>query len=197
MEPLQNVQLTDALLVLGGCMAISLVGAIGLLVIAARQIASIEIPEGADFFETLQVVPITVPLALDLLDMAFDVFSAPISWIILELLGLRALQMITLFEGLIPGTQVIPTMTIAWFIARVMKKKVRQSPLRGTLRDYQLQSQGQFGRLGGPPGDLADRYRRKALLPAGEDPLQGDMVDGEYDEIDGMDALLDEEESEY
>lgn len=194
---LQNIQLSDALLVIGGCMAVSLVGAIALLIIAARQVSEIEIPEGADFFETLQAVPITVPLALDLLDMAFDVFSAPISWIILELLGLRALQMITIFEGLIPGTQIIPTMTIAWFVAKAMKKKVRQSPLRGALHDYQLQSQGQFGRLGGPKGDLAERYRQKALLPAGEDALEGDMIDGEYDEIDGVDAMMDEEENEY
>jgi len=198
MEAIQSLQWREILLVVGGCMAVSLVSAIGLLIIAARQIADIEIPEGADFFETLQAIPITVPLALDLLDMAFDVFSAPISWIILELLGLRALQMITLFEGLIPGTQVIPTMTLAWIVSRVMKKKIRQSPLRGALHDYQLQSQGQLGRLGGPRGDLVDRYRRKALLPAGEDTTLGrDMIDGEYDEIDGVDALLDEEEGEY
>jgi hypothetical protein len=196
-EPLQNIQLTDALLALGGCMAVSLVGAIALLVVAARQVAEIEVPEGADFFETLQIVPITVPLALDLLDMAFDVFSAPISWIILELLGLRALQTITVFESLIPGTQLIPTLTIAWFIAKAMKKKVRQSPLRGALRDYQLQSQGQFGRLGGPTGDLAERYRRKALLPAGDEPLEDGMIDGEYDDIDGVADVLDEEENEY
>lgn len=194
---MENIQWTDVFLVVGGCMAVSLIGSIALFIVAARQVAEIEIPEGADFFETLQVVPITVPLALDLLDMAFDVFSAPISWIILELLGLRALQMITIFEGLIPGTQILPTMTLAWFIARVMKKKVRQSPLRGALHDYQLQSQEQFGRLGGGRGDLAGRYRRKALLPAGDDDLSGDMIDGEYDEIDGVDALLDEEENEY
>jgi hypothetical protein len=196
-EFLQNTQVIDALLVLGGCMAVALVGAIALLIVAARQAADIEIPEGADFFETLQAIPITVPLALDLLDMAFDVFSAPISWIVLEMLGLRALQMITVFEGLIPGTQLIPTMSIAWVLARVMKKKIRQSPLRGALHDYQLRSQGQFGRLGGGKGDLAERYRRKALLPGGDDTAGGNMIDGEYDEIDGVDALLDEEENEY
>lgn len=197
MEPLQNIQWADVFLVVGGCMAVSLIGAIALFIIAARQVSEIEIPEGADFFETLQAIPITVPLALDLLDMAFDVFSAPISWIILELLGLRPLQMITVFEGLIPGTQLIPTMTIAWVVSRVMKKKIRQSPLRGALHDYQLQSQGQFGRLGGGGGSLVDRYRRKALLPGGSDTLGSNIIDGEYDEIDGVDALLDEEESEH
>jgi len=110
---IQNIQWSDIFLVGGACIAMALVGAIALLVVAARQVAQIEVPEDADFFETLQLIPITVPLALDLLDMAFDVFSAPISWIILEMLGLRALQMITVFEGLIPGTQIIPTLTAA------------------------------------------------------------------------------------
>ena len=179
---LNNIQFSDVILVLGGCIAV----------------AQIEVPEDADFFETLQVIPITVPLALDLLDMAFDVFSAPISWIILELLGLRALQMITIFEGLIPGTQLIPTLTVAWFIAKGMKKKTRQSPLRQALHDYQLQSQGQgqYGRLGGPRGVLADRYRRQALLPTGEDLDDDMLLDGEYDEIDSVPDYLDDEEDD-
>src|SRR5258705_4569457 len=90
---------------------------ITLLVTAWQQVQDLQIPQEADFFETLQVLPITVPIALDLLDLAFDTFSAPITWILLELMGLRALQMITVIEGIIHGTGVIPTMTIAWFVA--------------------------------------------------------------------------------
>lgn len=186
MDTLTLPTLKEAALILGICAATALIGAIALLVLAARQIADIEIPENADFFETLQHVPITVPLALDLLDMAFDIFAAPISWIILELLGLQALQLITLFEGLIPGTQLIPTLTIAWFIARAMKKK-RRSQLQTTLSDYQLESRrARYNQLG-RGSSLADQYRRKAL-PAPDD----DFVEGEYFEED-----LDEPYPEY
>ena len=94
-------------------------GAIGLLVIAARQMREIDIPPDADFFETLRLIPITIPLALDMLDLVLDVFAAPLSWAILELLGLKALRFVTVTEGLIPGTQAIPTLTLAWVIARL------------------------------------------------------------------------------
>ncbi|HEC22289.1 MAG TPA: hypothetical protein ENI95_05160 [Chloroflexi bacterium] len=175
---IQDISLGNVLLVLAVCAGAALVGAIGLLVAAAQQVARIEIPEDADFFETLQLVPITVPLALDLLDMAFDIFSAPISWIILELLGLQALQLITVFEGLLPGTQLIPTMTAAWLLARAMRNRRRQSPLRGVLSDYQqMERQARLGELRRRSVSLADSYRRQPLLPP------DNIVDGEiYEE---------------
>ena len=177
MEIVQDIPLREALLVFGICAASALIGVIALLVSAANQIANIEIPEDADFFETLQYLPITVPLALDLLDLVFDFFAAPIAWVILELLGLQALQMITVFEGLIPGTQLIPTMTIAWVLARVMKRRKRKSQLRSALHDYQLERQARLGRLRSG-GSIADQHRRRAL------PSPDDALDGEYYEED-------------
>lgn len=177
---IQDMSLRDALLVLVACIAAALIGAIVLLVLAARQIANLDVPEDADFFETLQRVPITVPLALDLLDMAFDIFSAPISWIVLELLGLRALQLVTIFEGLIPGTQIIPTMTIAWVVARLMRRK-QPTPLRTALREYQLEQDAlRYGGLRRSRPLLAEQYRRRAL-PA---PYDEEAVEGEYFEED-------------
>jgi hypothetical protein len=177
MEATAGPTLREILIIFGICAAGSLAGAIALLIVAARQIANINIPEGADFFETLQHVPITVPLALDLLDMSFDIFSAPISWVILELLGLQSLQLITVFEGLVPGTQLIPTMTGAWIISRLMRKKPT-SEARLALDQYQIaQRRSRYGNLRG--GASADYYRRKAL--PGPDP---DIVDGEYFEED-------------
>lgn len=176
MDFLQDVTIQQAILVFGLFAAFALAGAVFLLVLAAQQIAGIEIPEDADFFETLQMLPITVPLALDLLDLAFDVFSAPISWLILELLGLKALQTITLFEGLIPGTQLIPTMTAAWVVARIMGKndKASDSRLRRNIRDYQLRAEDErYARLeGGRAEVLQDRYRQQPLLP----PSQNDST---------------------
>lgn len=174
--------LQDSILVIAICVAAAAAGAIALLVVAAHQIADIEIPQDADFFCTLQAVPITVPLALDLLDMAFDIFAAPIAWIILELLGLQALQAITIFEGLIPGTQLIPTMTGAWVIAKIMAKRKQDSELRGALQDYQLSSRAErYRRLRGQRPDLADQYRRRSLpAPGGTN----DVIEGEYIEED-------------
>lgn len=179
MEPLTNFDLGTVVLVIGLCIGAALVGAITLLVIAARQIADLEIPDGADFFETLQHIPITVPIALDLLDMAFDVFSAPIAWIVLELLGLQALQLITVFQGLIPGTQLVPTLTIAWTIARMMRKKKR-TELRSALHEYQLtERRSRYAQLRSGRSSLADQVQRKAL-PGPYD----DVIDGEYFEED-------------
>lgn len=186
----------ELLIGFGICAAGALAGAVALLVVASKQIADIEIPEGADFFETLQHLPITVPLALDLLDMAFDVFAAPISWVILELLGLQALQMITLFEGLIPGTQLIPTMTIAWVIARMMKKKPK-SELQRSLHEYQLEQRIQARRR------QLQSYRRDALpapdlsTPRSSSSSDQDVVEGEYFEEDMDHVPLDDDEEPW
>lgn len=174
---LQNLTLREVLLAFGICAAAAVIPAIVLLYIAGRQVAEIEIPEDADFFETLQHVPITVPLALDLLDGAFDIFAAPISWVILELMGLTALQMITVFEGIIPGTQLIPTMTIAWVVARLMRNK-RSTPLRESLHEYQQQNTLRRNY------SLRDQYRSQSLLPGGPDSnvIDGEFIDDDLDE---------------
>lgn len=170
----------ESLLIIVVCMGAALIGAIALLVVAARQIANMDIPEDADFFTTLQHVPITVPLALDLLDMAFDIFAAPISWIVLELLGLQALQMITVFEGLVPGTQLIPTLTIAWFVSKGMKNK-KPTKTRSALEQYQLERQRRSEALTAQTRSRADSYRRMAL----PDPFKdSEIVEGEYYEED-------------
>lgn len=170
--------LTRGLVAFGVCAAVALVGAITLLVIAARQILEINVPEDADFFETLQVVPITVPLALDLLDFAFDIFAAPIAWFVLEMLGLQALQMVTVFEGLIPGTQLIPTLTIAWGFARVVRRRKesggKQSALQTALQAEQ-QRRESFYR--GNAQQLAERYRQTPLLP--EDTVEAEFFEEE------------------
>lgn len=169
--------LRQSLLIIVLCMAGALIAAVALLITAARQIRDLDIPEEADFFETLQHVPITVPIALDLLDLAFDFFSAPIAWVILELMGLQALQMITVLEGIIPGTQVIPTMTIAWVLSRTIKKG--QTPARAALHDYQLADRrSRYEQLGRGRANV-ERYRQRSL--PGPD---SDIIEGEYYEED-------------
>ncbi len=82
------------------------------------RVRSIELPPGADFFTALQATPIAVVVLLDLLDLSLDIFSAPIAWTLLGYLGLQPLRKVTIVESLIPGTQLVPTMTLAWLVAR-------------------------------------------------------------------------------
>ena len=56
--------------------------------------------------------------SIELSDLALDVFSAPIIWMILNRTGLQALRNTAAIEALIPITGPIPTLTIAWFAAR-------------------------------------------------------------------------------
>lgn len=130
--------------------------ALALFALAYRQIRDLDIPQDADFFETMRVIPITIPLALDILDLIFDIFAAPISWLILEAMGLKALQAVTVVEGLIPGTQPIPTMTAGWILARVTNPSA-PSVVEHRMREaeYQL-PEGESQR----PARRSDRFRR-------------------------------------
>ena len=167
MTGIEGLTLSEAfrqgLVAFGVCAAIALVTAITLIVVAARQIMSVNVPEDADFFETLQAIPITIPIALDLLDFAFDFLAAPISWFVLEMMGLQALQMVTAIEGLIPGTQLIPTMTISWLVARALKRRGgKRSTFQDALRVEQNRREGYYR---GSAHALAERYRQAPLLP--------------------------------
>jgi len=101
-------------------MAAGLMASALLLMVAIRQAKKIRVPARAGFVPTLQGTPFIVVLGLDLLDLGLDVLSVPISWVILDHLGLRALRTVTVIEGLLPGTQLVPTLTICWIGARLM-----------------------------------------------------------------------------
>ena len=101
-------------------MLLSLVLAGVLIILTYRRLKRIRIPPGADFVTTLRRVPLTLVLFLDLLDFGLDFFSVPIAWVILGRLGLQSLRGVTVVEEIIPGTQFLPTMTAAWFAARLL-----------------------------------------------------------------------------
>jgi hypothetical protein len=90
------------------------------LVLVARSLRNIRVPPGADFFATMHYVPISLVVLLDLLDLALDVFSAPISWLVLDRMGLSSLRNIAAVEGLLPLTGPIPTLTLSWLLARFL-----------------------------------------------------------------------------
>ncbi|HZD56436.1 MAG TPA: hypothetical protein VE136_06930 [Anaerolineales bacterium] len=89
------------------------------------RVRRINLPPGADFFTALRATPLSVVILLDLLDLSLDIFGAPFAWTILTYLGLKPLRGVTILESLIPGTQFIPTMTVAWVIARQINPDVR------------------------------------------------------------------------
>lgn len=106
---------------LGTAMLISLLLGLLLLGWVAWQVKRIDVPEGADFAETLRYTPLTVVIMIDLLDFALDFLGAPVAWVILDRLGLKALRGVATVEALLPFTQLIPTMTVAWIGVRVLK----------------------------------------------------------------------------
>jgi hypothetical protein len=66
------------------------------------------------------MVPLGLVIVLDLLDLGLDVFATPVVWIILSRYRLQALRNTAAIEALIPFTQAIPTLTIAWLVVRML-----------------------------------------------------------------------------
>lgn len=100
-------------------MAVSFVLAVILFVVVIRRLKHIDVPPNAGFAETLLYTPLLLVVFIDLLDFGLDILAAPFTWAILDRLGLRALRGFAAFEALLPFTQFIPTMTLAWFAARI------------------------------------------------------------------------------
>lgn len=112
---------SDVLRVLGIAILIGLIMAMLLAAWVFYKVRRINLPANVDFFEAMRRTPLSVVVLIDLLDLTLDFLSAPISWVILGKLGLLPLRAVSVIESLIPGTQVLPTMTIAWIVARVWK----------------------------------------------------------------------------
>lgn len=118
---MKDILKPEYIYILLAVMGVSLVLALLLLLYVVRSIRKIRIPEGADTLTALRATPFAVVLLLDLLDLSLDFLSAPIAWTILNYLGLKQLRGVTIAESLIPGTQFIPTMTLAWIFARLVR----------------------------------------------------------------------------
>jgi hypothetical protein len=101
---------------MAGCVVIGLVGLFAL----TRSIRRLRVPSNADFFTTMRYIPLPLVILLDLLDFGLDIFSAPIIWIALDRMGLPNLRNKATIEALIPFTNVIPTFTVSWFVARLL-----------------------------------------------------------------------------
>lgn len=114
---LENVR--EIGLVVFAMMAVSFVLAMVLFFFVVRRLKRLDVPPDAGFAETLLYTPFLLVVFLDLMDFGLDILAAPFTWAILDRLGLRALRGFATFEALLPFTQFIPTMTVAWIAARL------------------------------------------------------------------------------
>ena len=113
-DDLQTIGLIVAGMLLIGGVVFAL-----LLAYAYRSVRHLDIPSDAGLADTLHVTPFLVVVGIDVLDLTLDVLAAPAAWIILDRLGLKALRNIATLEAIIPGTQIIPTLTLAWIGVRL------------------------------------------------------------------------------
>ena len=111
-------------LVIFGMMAVSFIIAVILFLVVIRRLRHLDVPPDAGFGETLLYTPLLVAIFIDLLDFALDILAVPFTWVVLDRLGLKALRNLAAFEALLPFTQLIPTMTLAWFAARILGPKM-------------------------------------------------------------------------
>ena len=119
MDQLNNISLEQFAIILLTAMGVALILAVLVFFWVIWRVRHIQIPPDADFMTALRHTPFSVVLLLDLLDFGLDFLSAPFSWAILSWLGLKPLRGVAVIEGLLPGTNFLPTMTVAWVIARL------------------------------------------------------------------------------
>ncbi len=102
-----------ALLVIGVTLGVLLIA------LAYRRLRRIQLPPNADFFTTLRAAPLTLVVGLDLLDAGLDIFATPIVWTILSHFRLQGLRNIAAAQAIVPFTQPVPLLTVAWIAARL------------------------------------------------------------------------------
>ena len=99
--------------------AIAILITLTLVVWIVLRIRRINLPPNADFLIALRATPLIVVIVLDLLDFSMDIFSAPITWILLSYLRLAPLRTVAVVKDLIPVTNFIPLMSLSWLYARL------------------------------------------------------------------------------
>lgn len=70
----------------------------------------------------LRSVSVVLPLSIDAVDFGLDFFGAPLAWFIANQSALKPLRGASFFEGLLPGTQLIPSTTLGWWWANHVRK---------------------------------------------------------------------------
>ncbi len=116
--------LTYLLIAMGIALVVSLAG----LALIAHRVRNLHIPATADLFTTMHHVPLVLVVLLDLLDFSLDIFSAPIVWLVLNRMGLSSLRNTATVQAVIPISNTIPCLTIAWVAAHLFKLGTPSGP---------------------------------------------------------------------
>ena len=119
MDLFSTIEPVDILYILLALVGVGILLSALLLGWVIWRVKRIDLPPDADFLTTLRLTPLSVVILLDLLDLSLDFLAAPFAWTILSYLGLKGLRTVTVIEAMIPGTQFLPTMTLAWLLARL------------------------------------------------------------------------------
>ena len=121
---------------------------LGGLLLLHRRLRRLHVPAHAGLATTLRAVPLGLVIVLDLLDLGLDIFATPIVWFVLSRYRLHALRNAAALEAVIPLTQVVPTLTVAWLAVRALGLGDR--PRRGMVLDADESSPGRYEpRIGG------------------------------------------------
>jgi hypothetical protein len=135
-------QLLQLLLTFGVVLLVAAALGFGVLLLLHRRLRRLDVPPGADLATTLRAVPLALVVAIDLLDLGLDVFATPIVWVVLSRYRLQALRNVAALEAIIPLTQVVPTLTVAWLGVRVLG--LGETPRRGVVIDADESSPGRY-----------------------------------------------------
>jgi hypothetical protein len=120
-----GVDWTQLLYIFLALAGIALVLVLVLLGWVLWKVRKIKLPVDADPLTALRLTPFAVVLLLDMLDLSLDFLSAPLAWVLLGYLGLKPLRGATVIQAVLPGTQFLPTMTVAWIVARLTDPRRR------------------------------------------------------------------------
>lgn len=128
-----QIDLGPLITIVLGVSAVALVVSLVLVGWLLWRIKRINLPPGADVLDALRAAPFSVVLTLDVLDLGLDIFSAPLTWVLLTRLGLAPLRWVAVVKDLIPFADIIPAMTAAWVLVRVLDRN-RLTPSRPVYR---------------------------------------------------------------
>lgn len=92
-----------------------------IFVLLEKRLSKLQLTGKEGFSETLRQTPFLLVVAIDMLDFVLDVFATPIVWIFLGRYNLHGLRKFSAAEAIIPGTQMIPTMTLCWIAVNIFK----------------------------------------------------------------------------
>jgi hypothetical protein len=135
-------QLRQLLLTFGIVLLVAAALGLGALLLLHRRLRRLNVPPNADFVSTLRAVPLALVIAIDLLDFGLDIFATPIVWVVLSRYRLQALRNIAAVEAIIPFTQVVPTLTVAWLGVRILGLGDR--PRTGVILDADELEPGRY-----------------------------------------------------